>query len=85
LSLDLTAARTGPEYIEEPKSGFYLRGADNSGKCYNIKTQIAPLIGAKVAADYTMEDASDLKYFEDPILNFDDSIVYGCHLDLDLA
>ena len=29
-----------------------------------------------------MTDVDDVKYFEDPILTFDNSIVYGCHMDL---
>lgn len=33
--------------------------------------------------DFVMADVNDVKYFEDPVLTFDNSIVYGCHLDLD--
>ena len=29
-----------------------------------------------------MKDINDLKYFDDPTLTFEDSIVTGCHLDL---
>ena len=33
-------------------------------------------------ADFVMADVDDVKYFEDPVLTFDNSIVYGCHMDL---
>ena len=32
-----------------------------------------------------MSSKDDVKYFEDPILNFDNSIVYGCSVDLNYA
>lgn len=32
---------------------------------------------------FTMSSPEDIKYFEDPTITFDDSIIYGCHLDLD--
>lgn len=60
-----------------------MRGADNTGECYNIKKTIAAANDEQTeVSSYVMEDENDVKYFEDPILKFDDSIVYGCHLDL---
>lgn len=32
-----------------------------------------------------MADSKDLKYFDSPSLTFEDSIVTGCHMDLNLA
>ena len=32
-----------------------------------------------------LDDETDVRYFEDPVLTFDNSIVYGCHLDMDFA
>jgi hypothetical protein len=32
-----------------------------------------------------IQTQEDLNYFEDPFLTFDDSTVYGCHLDFDFA
>jgi hypothetical protein len=29
-----------------------------------------------------MTNSQDLKYFDDPTLTFEDSIITGCHLDL---
>lgn len=63
-----------------------MRGADNTGKCFNIKKTIAAANDEhNEVTDFEMEDETDVKYFEDPLLSFDDSIVYGCHLDFNLA
>jgi len=67
-------------FIEEPVNGFPLIGADNTGKCTMIKTSLTDT--SKTVTEYEVEDINDLKYFEDPLLTFDDSIVNGCHLDL---
>jgi len=54
------------EWIIEPASGFYLRGATNDGECW---TDSGPNAGKE-------------RYYDDPILGFTDSMLYGCHLDL---
>jgi hypothetical protein len=53
--------------------------------CYNIANLIATAPGdssAALTSDFVMTDKTDVKYFEDPILTFDNSIVYGCSMDL---
>lgn len=66
---------TADAYIVEPISGFYLRGANNQGEC--IKTA--------VAGDPGFFEPQTISYFEDPLLTFDDSIIYGCYLDLNFV
>ena len=69
--------------INEPKGGFFLRGADNQGQCYKIQNTIRiTKDDVPSSTEYTMSAPEDIKYFDDPVLTFDDSIVYGCHLDL---
>ena len=68
-------------YINEPVNGFPLLGADNSGQCYSMKVAISDELSV-LADGFIMDDINDSKYFEDPLLTFDDSIVTGCHLDL---
>jgi hypothetical protein len=62
-------------YINESSQGFYLRGSDNLGVCYNIKTAITNGLNATT---YLIENYTDYNYFDDPLLTFDDSILYGC-------
>jgi len=74
------------QYIKEPVNGFFLIGADNSGKCFNIKESLT--VGTTDArttktTDFVMENSEDLKYFDEPKVTFEDSIITGCHLDLD--
>ena len=67
-------------YIQEPIGGFPMLGADNTGKCLFIKEA---LIDPKTKIDTAdMESIKDLKYFEDESLSFDDSLLTGCHIDL---
>jgi len=54
------------EYITEPASGFVLRGAKDDGECW---------------ADSGV-NAGKARYYDDPVLGFTDSMLYGCHLDL---
>ena len=68
----LGADPTLDAYVVEPKSGFFLRGAKNNGEC----------IMTDVAGDPGFVDPQTISYFEDPQLTFDDSIIYGCYLDL---
>jgi hypothetical protein len=66
---------TEKAYILEPISGFYLRGAKNNGEC--ILTDLAGEPG--------FVNPQKISYFEDPLLTFDDSIIYGCYLDFNYA
>jgi hypothetical protein len=67
-------------YILEPIGGFPMLGADNSGKCLFIKDAI---IDPKTEIDkFDMESLKDFKYFDDEALTFDDSLLAGCHIDL---
>ena len=73
------------QFIKEPVNGFYLIGADNSGQCFNIKESLT--VGSTddrttKTLDFVMENSSDLKYFDEPNVTFEDSIITGCHLDL---
>lgn len=58
------------DFIEELKHGLRLRGADNDGECTEV--------------DGSIEDALDF-FYEDPLLSFTDSTLYGCHKDLSLT
>lgn len=67
-------------YINEPTQGFPLLGADNTGKCFSVKDSISGVPSS--ITEFYMTDFKDLKYIEDPLLTFEDSILTGCHLDL---
>jgi len=68
-------------YVNEPINGFPLLGGDNSGQCYSMQQAISDS-SSTLADGFIMNDINDSKYFEDPFLTFDDSIITGCHLDL---
>ena len=72
--------------IQEQISGFYLRGADNQGMCYNIaKTLDGTDNTITDDSKYLIKSEKELRYFpDDPLLTFEDSVLYGCNLDLDL-
>ena len=57
------------DFIAELKHGLRLRGADNDGECQYVETSLN----------------DELNFYEDPLLSFTDSTLYGCHLDLTLA
>ena len=66
--------------------GFALRGADNDGKCYFLKEAVSggnenPKFDDN---DVTIETIDQRMYYDDPVLTFEDSMVYGCTLDLNL-
>lgn len=61
------------------KDGFKIRGADNQGKCYNIKQSLTS--GLNVT-DFLIETPNEDLYFDDPTLLFDDSTIYGCTVQL---
>jgi hypothetical protein len=57
------------DFIAELKHGLRLRGADNDGECQYVEASLN----------------DELNFYEDPLLSFTDSTLYGCHLDLTLA
>lgn len=85
----MEAAKATP-YIKEPVNGFQLLGANNKGECFKIKktltdgqVDISKKDGSgKFDPNKDMADSQDYKYFDAPTLTFEDSIVTGCHLDL---
>lgn len=66
-------------YINVSTNGFQLRGADNQGLCYNIKTSIST--GFNVTS-YLIENYTEQMYFDDPAITFKESQVYGCKYQL---
>lgn len=72
----------------EPKQGMFFRGADNKGKCLEVDLdedvdQTYEDYIKKFLRAGTTEDVRYLpEYTEDPMFTFEDSIIYGCHLDL---
>jgi len=68
-------------YISELVDGFYLRGADNTGKCISLPPP-PPDSKSAAYAKLLRTWTQNVPYTEDPPLTFDDSILYGCHLDL---
>jgi len=72
---------TQPTYMEEPVKGFPLLGADNDGRCYSVQDSISN-VKNKQLSDFLLDDFSDTRYFEDPVLSFSDSLLTGCHVDL---
>lgn len=66
-------------YINTTSDGFFLRGADNAGRCYNIKTAINNGLNE---TNYLIENYTQTPYFNEPTLTFDDSTVYGCSVQL---
>ena len=68
-------------------------GANNQGECFKIKktltvpeNDISKLTNkGKFDPNKDMENSKDYKYYNDPIITFEDSIVTGCHLDLNYA
>ena len=70
-------------------NGFSLRGADNDGKCYYLKNGITPKRSTAyeydedfTANEMTVDSIDDKMYFDDPVLTFEDSIIYGCTIEL---
>lgn len=67
-------------------NGFPLRGADDDGTCFYVDktvTQPSETLSESVPdLDILIESYEEKTYFEDPVLTFDDSLVYGCKLEL---
>ena len=74
-------------------NGFPLRGADNEGACYYVNTKVNNKDEEEKLTDsysgvltQKIIENSDVKtYYEDPVLTFDDSLIYGCNIELDHA
>ncbi|CDW85277.1 UNKNOWN [Stylonychia lemnae] len=74
-----SANATQGQHINMTKGGFKIRGADNHGMCYNLKTSLQTGLNT---TNYTIETPSENLYMDDPILSFDDSTIYGCKINL---
>jgi hypothetical protein len=72
-------------------NGFALRGADSMGRCYSVNTPLvkedrstlASINGAVTKP--LIESVSDLLYYDDPVFTFEDSMLYGCTVELTQA
>ena len=72
-------------------NGFALRGADNMGKCYSVNTPLkkddrstlSSITGAVTKP--LIESVKDLLYYDDPVFTFEDSLLYGCTVELNQA
>jgi len=70
--------------------GFPLRGASNDGKCYFVDQAVSgdkKKLSASLTQplSYPMIENADVKtYYEDPVLTFEDSLIYGCSIELNL-
>ena len=67
------------QYINQSLPGFVLRGADNQGNCYNLQTSLTTGLNA---TDFLLSSVDDQFYFDDPLLVFEDSLIYGCSVQL---
>lgn len=69
--------------IEYNLNGFPLRGADESGHCYYVRDAISGTESSYLPRDgYLINQVTESLYVDDPVLTFEDSILYGCTLDL---
>jgi hypothetical protein len=66
-------------YIKSLKEGFRLRGANNQGVCYNLRTSLS---NGQNTTNFLVEDINENLYFDDPYLLFEDSTIYGCKVQL---
>ena len=75
-------------------NGYALKGADNNGMCYYIK-EIPYKIKEKLEIsgiapedwqdnERTVETIDENRYYDDPVLTFEDATVFGCTLELNL-
>ena len=68
--------------------GFPLRGADDQGTCFyvdeTVQSPIEKLTDSVATLDILIDSYKEKTYFEDPVLTFEDSLVYGCKLELTL-
>ena len=92
LVLNPQGSTTVEKQIKFNFNGFSLRGAQNDGKCYYVDESVTEPI-EKLSDSYDLtqlnsdiiDKASVKTYYEDPVLTFEDSLVYGCSLELNLA
>ena len=71
--------------VDYSHDGFSLRGADNDGKCYFLKEPVADGISADTGNwgdELTVETINEKRYYDDPVLTFEDAMVFGCTLEL---
>ena len=77
------------EQIKLNQHGFPLRGAQYDGTCYYVDQLVSdPEVSLSGKIDLSanplnamlINDADEKTYFEDPILSFEDSTIYGCSL-----
>ena len=69
-------------------NGFPLRGADDYGNCFYVDETVREpkekLSDSVPNLDFLIGNYEEKTYFEDPVLTFEDSLVYGCKLELTL-
>ena len=68
-----------------------MKGADNNGRCYFVK-EIPYKIADQLenvfppddwrANERTIEKMDEKRYYDDPVLTFEDAMLYGCTLEL---
>ena len=86
---------TQVDQITLNQNGFPLRGAQNDGTCFFVDKLVSDpekklSDSVTISTDPNLQDLffiadSDEKtYFEDPVLSFEDSIIYGCKMELNL-
>jgi hypothetical protein len=72
-------------------NGFALRGADNMGRCFSVntplkkedRTALSSITGAVTKP--SIESVKELLYYDDPVFTFEDSMLYGCTVELSQA
>lgn len=67
----------GDDYMEELSEGMYFRGADNTGQCIEVEIPDTTPFEEKMRAQWKSHP-----YIDDPLFTFSDSIMYGCHKDM---
>lgn len=87
--LDVESGSTTLEdQIDINLNGFPLRGANDQGTCFyvdkTVRDPIEKLTDSVDTLEILINSYTDKTYFEDPVLTFEDSLVYGCKLDLTL-
>lgn len=80
-TLEIPTNNPTKSHIKEPINAFPFIGADNTGLCYSVKDSIIMSLKNE-AKQFKMTDFKDIRYYEDPTLTFEDSILTGCHVDL---
>lgn len=78
--------RAGEDQILIQDGGFPLRGSDENGYCYYVRnTEDGELEAGEFGYDLIKaETVNEPLYYDDPLLSFHDSMIYGCRMDLNL-